>query len=105
MYVFSDINLQNLANPPNSPNPCKPIHLPSKNPYPWPGVRVWRVGVGVQLKYPRVTRDNLYVHLPAVMLFPVLVSVIGPPAIAIAVCGPFDVVMSMLHHKKNLNKC
>ena len=32
-----------------------------QNPYPWPGVRVWRVRVGVQLKYPRVTRDNHYV--------------------------------------------
>ena len=42
------------------------------------------------------------VHLPAVMLFPVLVSVIGPPVIAIAVCGSFDVVMSMLHRKKNV---
>ena len=31
-----------------------------QNPYPWPGVRVWRVRVGVQLKYPRVTCDNLY---------------------------------------------
>ena len=44
-------------------NPCKPMQthtLTLQNPYPWPGVRVWRVGVGVQLKYPRVTRDNLY---------------------------------------------
>ena len=29
IYVFSDIN-KNLPNPPNSPNPCKPVHLPSK---------------------------------------------------------------------------
>jgi hypothetical protein len=63
MYVFCDINPQNLPNPPNPPNPCKPVQTPTptlQNPYPWPGVRVWRVGVGVQLKYPRVTRDNLY---------------------------------------------
>ena len=31
-----------------------------QNPYSWQGVRVWRVRVGVQLKYPRVTCDNLY---------------------------------------------
>ena len=42
----------------------------------------------------------IVVHLLAVMLFLVLVSVIGPPVIAIAVCGPFDVVMSMLYRKK-----
>jgi hypothetical protein len=32
---------------------------PYPYPYPWLGVRVWRVRVGVQLKYPRVTPDNL----------------------------------------------
>ena len=46
--------------------------LTLQNPYPWPGVRVWRVGVGVQLKYPRVTHDNLYgcvLHVPHDNLF------------------------------------